>query len=84
MAVPWLLIAVVGLAATEVSCEEICGNPPPLPTAGMHLYISNPYHCLEIFNVLKLLYGKCHVERFLWDQTFGECTYIRTYPLIIY
>ena len=53
MAVPWLLIAVVGLAATEIFCQEIIGNPPPLPTAGMLLYINNPYHCLEDFYVIK-------------------------------
>ena len=42
MAVPCLLIAVVGLAATEVSCQSIISNPPPLPTAGMLLVIGTP------------------------------------------
>ena len=42
MAVPWLLIAVVGLAATEVSCQDIVANPPPLPTAGMLLVVFTP------------------------------------------
>ena len=43
MAVPWLLIAVVGLAATEVSCQFPAdfASPPPLPTAGMLLHISS-------------------------------------------
>ena len=43
MAIPWLLIAVVGLAATEVACQNAdnFANPPPLPTAGMHLHINS-------------------------------------------
>ena len=37
MAVAWLLIAVLVLAATEVCCQLLpgAGNPPPLPTSGM-------------------------------------------------
>ena len=43
MAVPWLLIALVGLAANEVFCqnEEDFAHPPPLPTEGVLLYINN-------------------------------------------
>ena len=37
MAVPWLLIAAVGLAATEVSCQPDGVGGLPLPTAGMLL-----------------------------------------------
>ena len=45
MAVPWLLIAVMGLAATEVSCQSSndFANPPPLPTAGTLLCVSNAF-----------------------------------------
>ena len=45
MAVPWLLIAVVGLAATEVSCQSSFdfANPSPLPTAGMLLCVSDAF-----------------------------------------
>ena len=46
MAVPWLLIAVVGLAATEVSCqtpEVDIANPPPPPTAGVNLCTNSAY-----------------------------------------
>ena len=42
MAVYWLLIAIVGLEAIELSYqapEDNFANPPPLPTAGMLLYI---------------------------------------------
>ena len=42
MAVPWLLIAVLGLRESEVSCQNSAtdfGSPPPLPTAGMLLCI---------------------------------------------
>ena len=51
MAFPWLLIAVVGIAATEVSCQSQYGdaNTPPLPTAGMLLCISNAFIKLEKF-----------------------------------
>ena len=42
MAVPWLLIAVLGLAANEVSCQNQLdfGDPPPLPTKGIYSYAS--------------------------------------------
>ena len=45
MAVPWLLFAVLGLAAKEVSCQNELdfGDPPPLPTKGIFLYINNSY-----------------------------------------
>ena len=56
MAEPWLLIAVVGLAATEVSCqpEYIYPEPPPLPTAGTLLCISNAYLQFGNFYVITL------------------------------
>ena len=52
MAVAWLLIAVVGLAATEVSCQSQYGDTytPPLPTAGMLLCLSNAFIKLGNFN----------------------------------
>ena len=36
MAFPWLMIAAWGLAAIEVSRQQVTdfANPPPLPTAG--------------------------------------------------
>ena len=49
VAVPWLLIAVVRLAATEFSCQyDVCAfaDPPPLPTAGILLCINNTYTCM--------------------------------------
>ena len=49
MTVPWLLIALLGLAANEVSCQtdESAFADPPLPTAGMLLCIYSAY-CTEI------------------------------------
>ena len=46
MAVTWLLIAVVGLAATEVPHDpgNIFASLPPLPIEGMLLCISNVFH----------------------------------------
>ena len=37
MAIPWLLIAIMGLPASEVSCQDALAfaDPPPLPTEGM-------------------------------------------------
>ena len=52
MAVHWLAIVVVGLAAIEVSYqapEDNFANPPPLPTAGKYLHINNAYHKLGNF-----------------------------------
>ena len=44
MAVRWLLIAVVGLVVSDVSCQvgkAPFGDPPPLPTKGMLLCLDN-------------------------------------------
>ena len=34
MDIPWLLAAIIGLAATKVSCQEF-GDLPPLPDQGL-------------------------------------------------
>ena len=50
MAVPWLLIAVLGLRGSEVSCqfdETVFGSPPPLPRAGMFLCIYKEKYLLH-------------------------------------
>ena len=54
MAVLWLLISVVGLAATEVSCQSQYGNAntPPLPTAGMLSYKTNAFLKIRMFTRL--------------------------------
>ena len=41
MAVSWLLIAILGLAANEISSQSELdfANPPPLPTEGIPLHI---------------------------------------------
>ena len=56
MAVPWLLIAVVGLIANVVSCQgqSDLADPPPLPAAGMLLCINNAYCKLRNSKILQI------------------------------
>ena len=70
MAVPWLLIALVGLAANEVFCqsEEDFAHPPPLPTAGVLSCINNACTNLtrKILNYFNFI-GKLYMLKYLYD-----------------
>ena len=35
MNIPWILVTIIGLATTEVSCAELIGSPPSLPEKGL-------------------------------------------------
>ena len=54
MAVPWLVIAVLGIAVNEVSCQPdqtAFANPPHLPTEGMLLCVIKVYNKLGYFTI---------------------------------
>ena len=73
MALSWLLIAVVGLAVTEVSCQSQYdfANPPPLPTAGRLLCISNAFIKLGNVYIMTFIWNSC-IEKFAYNQTNYE------------
>ena len=56
MAIPWLLIAVVGLVAKVVSCQgqSDLGDPPPLPAQGVLLCTSNAQCKLRNFRNIEI------------------------------
>lgn len=59
MVVPWLLIAIVGLQASEVSCQDplAFADPPPLPTEGMLFCINNAGCKPENCNIIESSQG---------------------------
>ena len=51
MDIPWLFAALIGLAATKVSCQPNFGNVPPLPTKGLsNLKIQLPAKYIALYN----------------------------------
>ena len=64
MDIPWLLAAIIGLAATEVSCQDDFGDPPSLPDEGLsNLKIQLPPTCT--FKHIAL-YNNCLTLSQLW------------------